>query len=138
MFRCRYIDNDVSGISVAEAGTLLAVEGAAGAVVGFVLDSEPLADVVVYVTVNDTVNCAVVSGHRLTFGTATWATEQFLEVEALEDDRIDDSVVCAVFVDILAQDDPMCVSFPSTFVLEHLSAPLSLAGVVHQLVTGSH
>ena len=97
----------MSGISVAEAGTLLAAEGAAGAVVGFVLDSEPLADVVIYITVNDTVNCAVASGHRLTFGPATWATEQFLEVEALEDDLIDDSIVCAVFVDVVAQADPV-------------------------------
>eukprot|EP00750_Incisomonas_marina_P004237 INCI13453.3.p1 GENE.INCI13453.3~~INCI13453.3.p1 ORF type:complete len:3980 (-),score=725.08 INCI13453.3:2233-13494(-) len=105
----------MSGISVAEAGTLLAAEGAAGAVVGFVLDSEPLADVVIYITVNDTVNCAVASGHRLTFGPATWATEQFLEVEALEDDLIDDSIVCAVFVDVVAQADPVynVLDFPN-------------------------
>ena len=64
---CSYIDDDHSGVSVAQAGLLLADEGGTGAVVEIVLDSKPLGDVVLFASVNDTSNCAVASGEVCSF-----------------------------------------------------------------------
>ena len=100
-----FINDDVSGITIAEAGVIQAVEGDVGAVVDLLLESEPQGSVFVNATINDTVNCEIVSGASLIFDARTWDVQQYIEVAAVEDDIVDDSIVCGVDLQVSANED---------------------------------
>ena len=99
-------DEDSAGITVTPVAGLVVTEAATTATFSVVLNSEPVADVVIPLSVNDATEASI-DKTSLTFTPANWNTPQIVTVKGVNDDLDDGNQVFTVLVQAATSADPV-------------------------------
>ena len=99
-------DDDVAGFTVTETeGSTTVTESGSTDTITVVLNAQPVSDVVIAISSNDTgetaVNGSTVNNNSLTFTSANWDTAQSFTVTGVDDDLVDGTVESTLTISVV-------------------------------------